>query len=74
MHVQVCSREDNEMACMYVVLLIGTVQQFIRSVTVCCSLFCVRMMWFLLPTDEGQRPDQERKPVHTTGEEYRWIG
>lgn len=27
MHVQVCSREDNEMACMYVVLLIGTVQQ-----------------------------------------------
>lgn len=27
MHVQVFSREDNEMACMYVVLLIGTVQQ-----------------------------------------------
>lgn len=27
MHVQVFSREDNEMACMNVVLLIGTVQQ-----------------------------------------------
>lgn len=60
--------------CMYVVLLIGTVQQCAASVSVCCSLYYVRMMWFLLPLDEGQRPDQKRKPVYTTGEEHSWIG